>query len=47
VEDDSLEQVAERHVVKFGEGLQYFEQALFDADAGLDPFDEQAAVVRN
>jgi hypothetical protein len=42
VQDDAFEQVAERKVMVFRQGLKNFEQPFFDADAGLDALDEQA-----
>ena len=41
VKHDAFEQVAQRHVVIFGEGLEDFEKAFFHADAGLDPLDKE------
>jgi hypothetical protein len=38
---DTFEQVAEGHIVIFGERLEHFEQAFFHADAGLDALDEK------
>jgi hypothetical protein len=40
MEDDAFEQVAEREIVVVGERLQRLQQALFEAHAGLDAFDE-------
>lgn len=39
VEDDAFEKVAKGHVLLFGDGFEDFEEALLDADAGLDPLD--------
>jgi hypothetical protein len=41
VKDDALEEVAQGHVFLFGDGFQDFQQALFEAHAGLhaDDFD--------
>ena len=39
VEDNALEDIAERHVVIFAEGFQDFEDSFFDAYAGLDALD--------
>jgi len=39
VQDDALEDVAERQVVIFAEGFQDFEDSFFDAYAGLDALD--------
>jgi hypothetical protein len=41
VKDDALEEVAQGHVFLFGDGFQDFQQALFEAHAGLhaDYFD--------
>lgn len=39
VQDDAFEEVAEGHVLLLGDGFEDFEEALFDADAGLDAFD--------
>ncbi len=41
VEHDAFEQIAQGHVVIFGEGFEDFEQAFFHADAGLYTFDEK------
>jgi hypothetical protein len=38
VQHDAFDEVAEGKVVIFGEGFHDFEDALFDADAGLDAF---------
>jgi len=45
VEDDAFEEVAESHVVIFGEGFEDFEDSFFHADAGLDALDEQLGIV--
>src|SRR5208337_262064 len=45
VEHDAFEQIAQGHVVIFGESLEHFEQPLFHADAGLDSFDEELRFV--
>src|ERR1700733_9135514 len=39
VEHDAFEEVSEAEVFEFGNGLQDFEQVLFDTDSGLDAFD--------
>src|ERR1051326_3138941 len=39
VQNDSLQEIAEAHVVVFGERLEDFQDALLDADAGLGTFD--------
>jgi hypothetical protein len=39
VENDAFEDVSEGHVVIFSEGFEDFEDALFNADAGLYAFD--------
>ena len=39
VQDDALEQIAERHVVIVGQRLQHLQQALLQPDAGLDALD--------
>jgi len=39
VEDDAFDDVAEGHVQGRGEALQHLEDALLDADAGLDAMD--------
>ena len=39
VEDDAFEEVSEGKVVVIGEGFEDFEEAFFDADAGLDALD--------
>ena len=39
VQHDSLEQVAEAHVVVLGQAFQDLEDALLDAHAGLDALD--------
>ena len=39
VKDDAFEEVAEGEVVIFGEGFEYFQDAFFHADAGLDSLD--------
>lgn len=41
MEDDAFKEVAEREVVILGEGFEYFKDALFHPDAGLDSFDLQ------
>src|ERR1700723_2316883 len=47
VEDDAFEEVAEGHVVIFGEGFEDFEDSFFHADAGLDALDEEFGIVRH
>ena len=37
----TFEQIAESHVFVFRESFEDFEQAFFDADAGLDTLDEE------
>ncbi len=46
VEDDAFEEVAEGHILLLGDGFEDFEEAFFDADAGLDAidFDEEAGL---
>ena len=39
MEDDAFQQIAKREIVIFGEGFEDFENALFHANAGLNPFD--------
>ena len=39
MQDDSLQQIAEREVLQIGEGFQHFHDPLFHADAGLHAFD--------
>jgi len=41
VEDDTFEEVAEGEVMVLGEGFQYFQDAFFHSDAGLDSLDVQ------
>jgi hypothetical protein len=36
VQDNAFQQVAKRHVSQLRQGLQDFEQAFFDSNAGLD-----------
>ena len=36
MEKDAFEEIAEGKVVILGEGFEYFQDALFHADAGLD-----------
>src|ERR1700689_3023807 len=38
MEHNPFEQISQRHVLQFSDRLQYLEQLLLDADAGLDPF---------
>jgi len=40
VQYDAFEKISEAKVFEFGDRFQDFEQVLFDADAGLDAFDE-------
>src|SRR5437868_13486255 len=42
VQHDALEQVAQRHVVVFGEALEDLEEPLLDLHAGLDALDLEA-----
>jgi L-glyceraldehyde 3-phosphate reductase len=37
MEHDSLQQVTQCHVLKFGDGLQHLDQPFFHPDAGLNP----------
>ena len=39
VKDDAFEQIAERHILLFGDGLEDLEHAFFKANAGLDALD--------
>ncbi|MGB9245307.1 MAG: hypothetical protein WCC03_18305 [Candidatus Acidiferrales bacterium] len=39
MEKDAFEEIAEGKVVILGEGFEYFQDALFHADAGLDSLD--------
>src|SRR5580704_1255556 len=41
VEHDPFQQVAQRHIVIFGEGLENFEEALLHANTGLNALDEE------
>src|SRR5271167_3720659 len=41
VENDAFEQVAEGHIVIFGQSLEHFEKPFLHADAGLNPLDQQ------
>jgi hypothetical protein len=41
VEDNALEEVAEGDVVELGEAFEDLEEALFEADAGLDALDDE------
>jgi hypothetical protein len=36
VQDNSLEQIAEGHILLLSDGLEDFQHALFHPDAGLD-----------
>ena len=45
VENDALEEIAEREVVILSESLQYFQQALFNANPGLYPLDNESLVI--
>src|SRR5438128_11861165 len=40
VQHDSLQQIAERHVVIFGQSFQDLEQALFKANPGLNSLNQ-------
>ncbi len=40
MEDDPLEEVAEAHVVIFGERFEDFQDPLFDPDPRLDSLDD-------
>src|SRR5215468_3368227 len=44
VQHNAFEQVAQRHIVIFGEPLQHFEDALLHPDARLDSFDEKPGI---
>src|ERR1700722_3010964 len=37
MQNDSLQQIAQRHIFLFGDRLEYFQHAFFHADAGLHP----------
>src|ERR1700682_2450187 len=39
MQDDALDQVAERHVLVLGERLEHLQDAALHAHAGLDAFD--------
>src|SRR6266852_5707557 len=39
VEHNSFQQITQGQVVILGEGFEHFQQALFDADAGLNALD--------
>ena len=45
VEDNAFEDVAESHVVIFGEGFENFEDSFFDTDAGLHALDQEFGIV--
>src|SRR5271157_3632908 len=40
MQHDALQQVAERHVLQFGQSFEDLQQSLFHADASLDSFDD-------
>jgi hypothetical protein len=39
VEDDTFQKVPEGHVFELGKSFENFEEAFFEADAGLDAID--------
>ena len=45
MQDDALQQIAQGHVMVFGEGLQDFEQALLHANAGLHALHQQPWII--
>ncbi len=47
VQHDAFEQVAQGHVVIFGESLEHFEKAFFHADTGLDAFDKELRFIEH
>jgi hypothetical protein len=38
MQDDAFQEISERQIAVFSEGLQNLQDPLFHADAGLDPF---------
>src|SRR5271170_1906628 len=45
VQHDAFQQVAEGQIVKFGERLEHFQQAFFDADTGLHSLNHKLSLV--
>src|SRR5690242_3275047 len=41
VKDDSFQKIAQREVMKLGQCLEHFQQALFNPHAGLDALNQE------